>query len=195
MAFLSDYDIQQRIRSGDIICEPFNLENLSNSSIDIRLGQYLIKEKVGWWRRLLGLDVISFDLDDNGKLKASNPNKVTSWDLFSAYPHCNYILKPGEFILGSTLEYVGSNSNHIICQVADKSTLARAGLSVCFSAGYIDSNNVLNITLEIKNNGHSPIELQYGMHICQLKFAYLASPSTRPYDGKYAGSRVVEMAK
>jgi deoxycytidine triphosphate deaminase len=198
MSFLSDSDIEQRLKSGDIICEPFNEANLSNSSIDLRLGQYLIKQKTSWWRRLLRLDVVKFELNENGKLKVNNPNKTEKHDLLwnsrTLFP-CNYVLKPGGFVLSSTLEYVGSNSNYIICQVADKSTLARLGLSVCFSAGYIDSNNVLNITLEIKNNGYVPIELQYGMHICQLKLAYLASPSFKPYDGKYLNNRTVEIAK
>jgi deoxycytidine triphosphate deaminase len=198
MSFLSNYDIERQIESGDIICEPFNKANLSNSSIDLRLDRYLIKQKANWWRQMLGLDVFKFEVDGNGKLKVDDPGKTEKYDLFwdsqRQHPH-NYVLKPREFVLGSTLEYVGSNSSHIICQVADKSTLARLGLSVCFSAGYIDSNNVLNITLEVKNNGQLPIELQYGMHICQLKFAYLASPSTEPYHGKYLNSRVAEVAR
>jgi deoxycytidine triphosphate deaminase len=73
--------------------------------------------------------------------------------------------------------------------------MARLGLSTFFGAGYIDPGNVLNITLEIKNNGHVPVELQYGMHICQIRFAYLSSPVTAPYNGKYLNSKTVEGAK
>lgn len=192
MSFLSDFDIEQRLKSGDIICEPFAPENLSNSSIDLRLGRYLIKQKRrSWLRNLLRRDVVTFDLDANGKLRVKNPNKTARIDLMG----WSYILDPGEFVLGSTFEYVGSNSNHVICRVADKSTLARLGLSICFSAGKIESNNALNITLEIKNDSSVPIELQYGQHICQIEFAYLASPSTRPYKGKYLNSKTVEAAK
>jgi deoxycytidine triphosphate deaminase len=44
------------------------------------------------------------------------------------------------------------------------------------------------VKLEIKNNGHVPIRLEYGMHICQIRFAYLASRCDRGYEGKYTGS-------
>jgi deoxycytidine triphosphate deaminase len=96
--------------------------------------------------------------------------------------------------LAETLEYVGQRALDIISEVCDKSTLARLGLSICFSAGYIDAGNVLNITLELKNHSNRAIELQYGQHICQLRFSYLNSPASKGYDGKYLNSRNVEAA-
>lgn len=183
--FLSDLDILWEIEQGNITCEPFVRANLSNSSLDLRLGRYIARQD--------SHRVIKFDCDENGKLKILNPIEPIIWDLDRKTGR-NYILAPGDFVLAQTLEFVGQDSNLIISQVADKSTLARLGLSVCFSAGYIDAGNVLNITLELKNNGNSPIELQEGMQICQLKFAYLSSEASEKYQGKYQGSRGVEIA-
>ena len=185
MAILSDKDIKKELESGNIICEPFVPKNVSNSSLDLRLGKNIKILKIN-----SSYPCISFDINKQGKTKAQ-------------YMECNYIdtiieeyfLQPNEFILAETLEYVGSNSNHIVAEVADKSTMARAGLSVCFSAGYIDAGNSLNITLEIKNNNSVPVKLVYGQHICQLKFHYLSSPCENAYDGKYKNSKQVEEAK
>jgi dCTP deaminase len=185
---MSDRDILKEIEAGNIICQPFIKENVSNSSLDVRLGKTLKLHQS------LNKDhaLISFDIDENGKTKAKYTNiMLAEFDLTDS----SFILGPNEFVLAETLEYVGSNANHIIAEVADKSTLARAGISVCFSAGYIDCGNSLNITLEIKNNGNVPVKLAYGQHIAQLKFQYLSSPAINSYDGKYKNSTVVEESK
>jgi deoxycytidine triphosphate deaminase len=141
---------------------------------------------------------IKFDTDPSGKLTVINPVIPSERDLLdprSPNGKSNYVLKPGQFVLAQTLELVGHPGDQIISQVLDKSTLARLGLSVCFSAGYIDAGNVLSITLELKNNGNLPIELQYGQHICQLRFQYLSSPVSSKYNGKYLNSLDPEIAK
>jgi deoxycytidine triphosphate deaminase len=182
---LSDRDILKEINSRGIICKPFNRANLSNSSIDLRLGTFIAKQRAEL--------PVRFKVDESGKLAIDSEIATYKQDI-SILPNNKYLLCPGEFILAETLEYVGSNSDLIVAQVADKSTLARLGLSVCFSAGYIDAKNSLKITLEIKNHGDLTIELQYGMHICQLKFFYLSSHCIQPYNGKYVNSTGVEVA-
>jgi dCTP deaminase len=186
MTFLSDRDILAEMEKGHISCTPFARQNLSNSSLDLRLGDQIIHTRPD--PSLLGR--ASFDLDETGRIKTSLvdcTNQTTTID--------RYLLYPGAFILAHTLEQVGASASHIVGQISDKSTLARLGLSTFFGAGYIDPGNVLNITLEIKNNGHIPIELQAGQHICQIRFAYLNSPVLKPYNGKYQSSTQVEGAK
>jgi deoxycytidine triphosphate deaminase len=41
---LSDRGIIANIESGNIVCTPLDLANISNSSIDLRLGQYIAKQ-------------------------------------------------------------------------------------------------------------------------------------------------------
>jgi dCTP deaminase len=188
---LSDADILSRISSGEIICEPFNTRNLSNSSIDLRLGGKVLFPATD--------QIVKFDLDEDGKVTVKNPPRLVPIYLDGSIPVPStddyIILHPNDFCLAQTLEYVGSNSSDLVAEVCDKSTLARLGLSVCFSAGYIDAGNALNITLEIKNQSRYPIELKYGMHICQIKFVQLSSACMNPYSGKYKNSKAVAGAK
>jgi dCTP deaminase len=187
MTFLSDRQIKEELDSGNIICTPFERENLSNSSIDLRLGRTTRKIKPSCM-----IDAVTFDVDPiTGRVETRPFGDVFDFDLAKD----PYVLFPGDFVLASTLEYVGAAAPHILGQISDKSTMARLGLSTFFGAGYIDPGNVLNITLEIKNNGHVPIELQYGQHICQIRFAYLSSPCENPYNGKYLNDKFVQGAK
>jgi dCTP deaminase len=188
MSFLSDRDILAEMDSKNIICTPFERENLSNSSIDLRLDDVV---QVYYPSALSDNQRWFFDLDESGKVTTND------WGVAGEQfdTRGGFTLNPGDFVLASTLEYVGAAAPHILGQISDKSTMARLGLSTFFGAGYIDPGNVLNITLEIKNNGHVPIKLQYGMHICQIRFAYLSSPVMAPYNGKYLNSKTVECAK
>lgn len=187
---LSDADILQEMELGNIICTPFDRRNLSNSSIDLRLGQYIVSQ-----HKLMGK--IRFETDSSGRLTLINPPRTKRTNLLdpTVRDGHKYTIYPGEFVLAQTLEVVGNPGDRIVSTILDKSTLARVGLSTHFSAGFIDAGNVLSVTLEIKNNSRIPIELQYGMHICQCRFQYLASPTISKYNGKYINSLTVEIAK
>lgn len=156
----------------------------------MRLGQYIVKQ-----RKFIG--AVKFKTDDSGRLTVVNPPKTKTIDLLNPLVRDGhkYVIKPGEFILAQTLEIVGHPNGDIVSQILDKSSLARLGLSICFSAGFIDPGNVLRVTLEIKNNSSFPIELQYGQHVCQIRFSYLSSPVSKLYDGKYKNSLNLELAK
>ena len=123
--------------------------------------------------QLKNLQPASVDLRLSRELKTLN-NKII--DLNKE----NYSLKPNEFILGSTIELVKIPSN-IVGIVDGKSSLARLGLSIHQTAGYIDSGFIGNITLELKNESDRNIILEKGMLICQIRFQKLSSPCIRPY--------------
>jgi len=95
-------------------------------------------------------------------------------------------LKPGEFVLGTTIEEV-SIPTDLVGQVSGKSTWARRGLIV-ENAGYIDPGFRGQITLELKNVGHESIRLTAGDPICQLVMMQLTSPAERPYGSEGLGS-------
>ena len=107
------------------------------------------------------------------------------------YRHVNiivqpYILEPGEFILGSTLEKIGLN-NLIAGMVTGKSSLARIGLTV--APGFIDPGFQGNITLEIFNASNNRIRLTHKMGITQLITYILADPATKIYGDEELGSK------
>ena len=94
--------------------------------------------------------------------------------------HNDYVLKPNEFILGSTFEHV-SIPNNISAFVDGKSSLGRLGIAVHITAGFIDAGFEGNVTLEIKNNSDKQFRLSEGMLIGQLIFFELKSECMRPY--------------
>lgn len=115
----------------------------------------------------------SVDLHLGGELKTINGKTID-------IKHQSYKLKPHEFILGSTSEYV-EVPNDLCCQVEGKSSVARLGLMVHITAGYIDAGYNGNITLELYNVSDKEFELEWGLSICQLIFHTLSSECIRPY--------------
>ena len=91
-----------------------------------------------------------------------------------------YVLRPGQFLLGATLEVV-TMPRDIAGQVKGKSTWARRGLLVeC--AGFIDPGFRGNIVLEIKNlHETEDIILRYEDRIAQIAFYQTDFPCARPY--------------
>ena len=97
-----------------------------------------------------------------------------------------YVLQPGEFILGSTIEYV-SIPEDIVARVEGRSSIGRLGIMVHVTAGYIDPGFEGNITLELFNCSDKDFPLNCGDALCQIVFEKLSSPCLHRYDGKYQG--------
>lgn len=89
------------------------------------------------------------------------------------------VIRPGEFLLASTLEHV-QLPIHIAGVVHGKSTWARRGLMV-EAAGLVDPGFAGTITLELKNLSHLPIPLRAGVAIAQMSFHMLDTVALRPY--------------
>ena len=92
----------------------------------------------------------------------------------------DYVLKPNEFILGSTFEKVKLPST-VSAFFDGKSGLGRKGIGTHITAGFIDAGFEGNVTLEIKNNSDKQFRLSEGMLIGQLIFFELKSECMRPY--------------
>ncbi len=89
-------------------------------------------------------------------------------------------LEPGEFILATTSERV-KIGNDILGRLEGKSSLARLGLIIHTTAGFIDPGFEGEITLEIANLSNKVITLKSGQPIGQICFEELSSPCERPY--------------
>ena len=92
----------------------------------------------------------------------------------------SYKLKPNEFLLASTEEYV-EIPKHICGQVDGRSSVARLGVSIHQTGGYIDAGYNGNITLELYNCSDRPFEISWGDSICQIIFHVLSSECLREY--------------
>ena len=92
-----------------------------------------------------------------------------------------YWLKPGEFILGSTNEYIKLPAN-LAARFEGKSSLGRLRFTTPIPAGFIDPGFEGTITLEIKNDNDVPILLHADQPIGQLCFYTLTGVPHDTYD-------------
>jgi len=168
---MSDRDIRAQIEAGRIGIEPLDMNLLQPSSFDVRLDRF-------------------FRLFDNHKYPYIDPaehqDDLTRFvEIKSDEP---FILHPGEFVLGSTYEFV-SLPNDIAARLEGKSSLGRLGLLTHSTAGFVDPGFNGHVTLELSNTATLPIKLWPGMKIGQLCFFQLSSPSEHPYGSEKYGNR------
>lgn len=97
------------------------------------------------------------------------------------------LLDAWEFRLSHTLQWI-EVPNQLSCQLTGKSSLARLGLLVHTTAGWIDPGFHGQITLELVNLSRKPIKLEAGDPVGQLVFQWLDRPSVRPYGSDGLGS-------
>lgn len=133
------------------------------------------------------LQPCSIDLHLNDELKTIDGKSI---DLSQD----SYKLKPNEFILGSTIEKINVPYD-LMARVEGKSSIARLGIMIHITAGYIDAGFTGNITLEIYNCSNKEFELFHGDTICQIAFETLSSPVENPYRGKYQNSDGTVLSK
>ena len=168
---LSDRDIKAELGSGRIALEPFELEMVQPSSVDVRLDRF-------------------FRLFDNHKYPFIDPaiDQPELTRLVEVDADQPFILHPGEFVLGSTFELV-SLPDDVAARLEGKSSLGRLGLLTHSTAGFIDPGFSGHVTLELSNVATLPIKLWPGMKIGQMCFFRLTSPAERPYGSAEYSSR------
>ena len=168
---LSDRDLLAEINKGSIIIEPFDPACVQPSSIDVKVSNLF---RVFRNHSAAVLDVKK-DLTDLMELV-----EVPEGEAF--------MLHPGEFALGSTLERVGV-PNNLVARVEGKSSLGRLGLVIHSTAGFIDAGFDGHVTLELANLANLPITLYPGMKIGQISFITMTSPAEKPYGSGAHGSK------
>jgi dCTP deaminase len=179
---LSDTDIKRGLDRGEIFIEPFDPDRLQSASYDVLLGN-------------------EFLIFDRHKILVIDPrkNQEVKMTKIKIQPSDHFIIHPGQFCLGVTADKIGVDDAHS-CQIDGKSSMARYGLIVHTTAGYVDPGNNLNITLELFNCNSVPIILYPNMKIAQMRFYRLLTPATRPYgspglNSKYFGSTSIQASK
>jgi dCTP deaminase len=167
---LSDRDIRAEVGAGRVVLEPWDPAMVQPSSIDVRMDKY-------------------FRLFDNHKYRVIDPStdQPDLTRLVEVDPGEGFVLHPGEFVLGSTLETV-TLPDDLAARVEGKSSLGRLGLLTHATAGFVDPGFSGHVTLELSNVATLPIMLWPGMKIGQLAFFRLSSPSDDPYGSSRHGS-------
>lgn len=171
---LSDRDLKERLKKGDIIVDPLIDPELQiqPASIDLRLDETFVVYSLPDQPCIDPRDASTVD-------KYTHRVKIEEGKAF--------ILHPGEFALGSTVERVKVPSD-LVARVEGRSSIGRLAVVVHATAGFIDPGFDGKITLELSNLGRVAVMLYPGMRISQIVFHELRSPSERPY-GPERGSK------
>jgi dCTP deaminase len=168
---LSDRSIRAALDEGRIVIDPLADGAVQPSSVDVRLDPAF---RVFANHRYPYIDV-----------KAPQEDLTELVEVDGDEP---FILHPGEFVLGSTLERLALPDD-IVAQLNGKSSLGRLGLVVHATAGFIDPGWDGNITLELSNVATLPIAMYPGMKIGQFVFTQLTEPAEHPYGSDATGSK------
>jgi dCTP deaminase len=168
---LSDRDIRAEIEAGRIVVDPYTPESVQPSSIDLHLAS---RFRVFRNNRYPFIDV-----------RVDQPDLTELEEISGDEP---FILHPGEFVLGSTLERVAL-AEDLVARLDGKSSLGRLGLLIHSTAGYVDPGWDGNLTLELSNVANLPITLYQGMKIGQISFQRLSSPVDIAYGDARIGSK------
>ncbi len=167
---LSDRTIRRLLDEGRIEIEPYDESLLQPSSVDVRVDRYF---RVFHNARYPFIDVREPQEDLTELVKIDDEP---------------FILHPGEFVLGSTLERIRLPDD-LVARLEGKSSLGRLGLLIHSTAGFIDPGWDGHVTLELSNVANLPITIYHGMKIGQLSFVQLSEPAESPYGSGSLGSK------
>lgn len=168
---LSDRSIKEQMMAGKIRIEPFDPDDIQPSSVDLHLAD-------------------RFQVFRNSRYPYIDPARQQSglMELVEATAEDPFVLHPGEFVLGATIERV-MLPDDIVARLEGKSSLGRLGLLIHSTAGYVDPGWDGTLTLELSNVANLPIVLTPGMPIGQISFTQMTTPVDRPYGTPGLGSR------
>ena len=173
---LSDQDIKKKIESGEVKIDPIPDLNvaLGTVSVDLRLGNQFMVYRTSSRPYIDVKDTASFD-------------ELT--DLVVKEKGGSFVIHPGEFVLGSTLENI-ELPDDLAARLEGKSSVGRLGIVIHSTAGKVDPGFRGHLVLEISNIGAIPVMLYPEMRICQLVFEQLSSPTSQGYT-KRSGSKYI----
>lgn len=154
---LTGNEIVKNKKNGSILIEPFDIGMITTNSYDLTLGGQLMRY-------------------DDDILDPRVKPKTTSIQI----PEDGYVINRGEFLLGSSLEMVGSD--HYVPIVHAKSSIARLGLFIHITSGLFDIGSKCNVTFHFYAT--MPIKVYKGMKIAQITF-WKPKGIIELYNGKY----------
>lgn len=168
---LSDSTIRTEIDSGRIVIEPFEPSLVQPSSVDVRVDN---RFRVFHNSRYPYIDVRQ-PMEDLTELVEKSGGEP-------------FILHPGEFVLGQTLERL-TLPDDLVARLEGKSSLGRLGLLIHSTAGFVDAGFSGNLTLELSNVANLPITIYHGMPIGQVSFMRMDGPVEHPYGSRDTRSK------
>ncbi|PKB79717.1 MAG: dCTP deaminase [SAR202 cluster bacterium Io17-Chloro-G9] len=168
---LSDRTIKEELDRGRIVISPLDPQDIQPASVDLHLDRKILvftNSRMPYIDVKQGLE----DLTESVVIEKESP----------------FILHPGEFVLGSTLERI-ELPDDLVARLEGKSSLGRIGLVIHSTAGFVDPGWKGNLTLELSNLARLPITLYFGMKIGQISYLRLTTAADRLYGSPELGSK------
>lgn len=162
---LTDSQIKEEIKLGNILVDPFVEKNIGPSSYHVTLGHHFLVPNND--------KLVDFkDPQEDGLYK-----EVTASDI---------LLEPGDFVLGQTLESI-ELANNLSAMLDGRTTLARLGITIHQTATVLLAGHKGIITLEIANLGKFKVRLLAEMKIAKLVFFKASEAASIGYSdlGRY----------
>ena len=170
---LSDKDILELLNKKELIIDPFSSESLQPAGYDLRLDNKIL-------------------IYDSEILDTKNKDSI-KYKIVDIDENSGFTLKPFQFVLGSSIEYISLPDN-VAAFIQARSSIARLGIIIHFVAGFIDPGFEGKITFEIINLNNVPVKLYPKMRVAQIIFMKLPSKCIRSYrqkkDAKYLGQKL-----
>lgn len=156
---------------GRIGIDPYDESLLQPSSVDVRVDRYFRVFRNHEYP-YINVKEAQEDLTELVEIDGDEP----------------FILHPGEFVLGSTLERVRLPDD-LVARLEGKSSLGRLGLLIHSTAGFIDPGWDGHVTLELSNVANLPITIYHRMKIGQVSFVQMTEAAENPYGSAGLGSK------
>jgi dCTP deaminase len=168
---LSDRTIREEMAAKRIVIDPLGPKAVQPSSVDLRLD---CRFRV-FRNHTMGVIDVRRNLESLTELVTVGDDRP-------------FILHPGEFVLGSTLERVVIPTD-LVGRLEGKSSLGRLGLLIHSTAGFVDAGWDGQLTLELSNVANLPITLYPRMKIGQISFIRMTTEADVPYGSIELGSK------
>jgi dCTP deaminase len=162
MTVLVDWQLKERIDAGVIGVCPLSKSAIQANSIDVRLNNTF----AAYDAQYASVEIDPYD-EDSTRLG------------LAAMTADSILLTKGAFLLAETMETIRLPDN-VCATIEGKSSLARLGITVHQTGGWIDCGFEGTITLEMTNENVRPVVLYAGMPIAQIVF-YETDHALMPY--------------
>lgn len=164
---LSDKSIKEELKKGTVIISGVVDNQIGPCSVDLSLDN-------------------AFKVFKHADITHVDPKNINREELMSeTFKEDNkpFIIHPGEFVLGSTVERV-KVPNYLVGRLDGRSSWGRLGIIVHSTAGSVQPGWNGKLTLEIANISKLPVALYPGVKICQISFQQLTTPADEAYHQK-----------
>lgn len=187
LMILDRKEILAKLESREIVITDFDPNLLGHATYDLKLGDFFSIQSVHSKHNPLKTDELVQNLkelqiyspEDLKDIKKVGLDEV--WEEPLSYANSQFLLSPGQLILGHSKEFFGI-PNNLMMRISTKSNCARLGVSICKCSNIGNPGWFGRWTLEIENHSGLILGLHPGTPIGTISWEY----TTAEFDKKTA---------